>query len=74
MLTPQKQVPREVTETLRQATSVLLASHVYPDADAIGSQLALGDILASLGKKIFYCPVLNSSGVIFRKHPVLMWQ
>ena len=54
MLTPQKQVPREVTETLRQATSVLLASHVYPDADAIGSQLALGDILASLGKKIFY--------------------
>jgi phosphoesterase RecJ-like protein len=54
MLNPQKQVPSGVTEALRQANSILVASHVYPDGDAIGSQLALGDILSSLGKEIFY--------------------
>ena len=54
MLNPPKQVPDQITETLRQAKSILIACHVFPDADAIGSQLALGNILESLGKNIFY--------------------
>ena len=56
MLNPQRQVPEQLTEALRQARNVLIASHVFPDADAIGSQLALGNILESLGKRVFcYC-------------------
>ena len=54
MLNPPKQVPDQITETLRQAKSILIACHVFPDVDAIGSQLALGNILESLGKNIFY--------------------
>ena len=54
MLNPQRQVPEQLTEALRQADNVLIASHVFPDADAIGSQLALGNILESLGKRVFY--------------------
>ena len=37
---------------LRQADSVLLIAHVTPDADALGSALALGLALKSLGKKV----------------------
>ena len=54
MLNPPKQVPDQITEALRQAKNILIASHVFPDADAIGSQLALGNILESQGKKVFY--------------------
>lgn len=54
MLNPPKQVPDQVIETLRQAESVVIVSHIFPDADAIGSQLALGNILETLGKKVFY--------------------
>ena len=54
MLNPPKQVPDQITEILRQAKNILIASHVFPDADAIGSQLALGNILESLGKNVFY--------------------
>ena len=54
MLNPPKQVPRQVTEALRQANNILIASHVFPDGDALGSQLAMGDILSSLGKKVYY--------------------
>lgn len=54
MMIPPKQVPDQVTDALRQAESVVIVSHVFPDADAIGSQLALGNILESLGKRVFY--------------------
>ena len=37
---------------LRQAQSVLLVAHVTPDADALGSALALGMALESLGKEV----------------------
>ena len=54
MLNPPKQVPSQISEALRQADNVLIASHVFPDGDALGSQLALGEILESLGKKVYY--------------------
>lgn len=37
---------------LRQADSVLLIAHVTPDADALGSALALGIALRSMGKSV----------------------
>jgi len=56
MLSPPKQVPDQVTQTLLQADNILIACHVFPDGDALGSQLALGEILESLGKKVYcYC-------------------
>ncbi len=54
MPNPPKLVPSQISETLAQANNILIACHVFPDADAIGSQLALGDILESMGKKVFY--------------------
>ncbi|KPK26483.1 MAG: phosphoesterase [Desulfobacterales bacterium SG8_35_2] len=54
MLSPTKQVPSQITEALLQADNLLIASHVFPDGDALGSQLALGEILESLGKKVYY--------------------
>ena len=37
---------------LRQSTSVLIIAHVTPDADALGSALAIGLALESLGKSV----------------------
>jgi phosphoesterase RecJ-like protein len=54
MLTPQRQIPEQITGAIKQADTILIASHVFPDADAIGSQLALGNIFESLGKSVFY--------------------
>ncbi len=44
--------PIEVVETIAGASKILLATHIYPDGDALGSQLALADILKSLGKDV----------------------
>jgi phosphoesterase RecJ-like protein len=44
--------PSEIVAVLAGAEKVLLATHVYPDGDAIGSQLALGMILEALGKEV----------------------
>lgn len=40
----------ELLEALRGADSLVLATHEHPDGDAIGSLLALGWLLESLGK------------------------
>ena len=62
MLSPRKQIPEQISAALRQAKNILVATHVFPDADAIGSQLGLGIILESLGKKVFYyCEEFASS-------------
>ena len=54
MLSPAKQAPSQITEALRKADNLLIVCHVFPDGDALGSQLALGEILESLGKKVYY--------------------
>jgi len=43
----------QIVQTLKQAGHVLVATHTHPDGDALGSQLAMGYILRSLGKKVF---------------------
>jgi phosphoesterase RecJ-like protein len=41
-----------IADQLQKSHTVLLATHVFPDGDALGSQIALGNILKSLGKKV----------------------
>lgn len=40
-----------ILDEIKRSTSILIASHAQPDGDAIGSMLALGVALKSLGKK-----------------------
>ena len=47
-----------IEEVIKQNNSFLLTSHVNPDADAIGSEIALYEILKKLGKKVF---IINHS-------------
>jgi phosphoesterase RecJ-like protein len=42
----------EIQTRLHNATRVLIVSHVRPDADAIGSMLALGFALQDSGKQV----------------------
>ena len=48
-----KQNLDEIVKTLQGANNILVACHVFPDGDALGSQLALGEVLESLGKNVF---------------------
>ncbi len=43
----------EIITALRDAEKVIIACHIFPDADALGSQLALGNILRSMGKEVY---------------------
>lgn len=47
------QPPNEILSALRDSESVLVVTHIFPDGDALGSQLALGECLAALGKRVF---------------------
>ena len=42
----------EVKDRISAAENILLATHLKPDGDAIGSTLALAEFLRSLGKKV----------------------
>jgi len=42
----------QIGEALRNHQSFLLLSHIRPDADAIGSQIALGESLRAMGKTV----------------------
>jgi bifunctional oligoribonuclease and PAP phosphatase NrnA len=45
--------PNELLEVLNRAERVLLATHVYPDGDALGSLLAMAGSLEAMGKQVF---------------------
>jgi bifunctional oligoribonuclease and PAP phosphatase NrnA len=53
-------VPQKLIETLRSRDNFLLATHVNPDGDAIGSVIALAMALESIGKK----------ALLVDKHPI----
>ncbi len=42
----------EIARVISGAENFVIAGHIYPDVDALGSQLALGNILESLGKNV----------------------
>ena len=46
-------IPKKLIAAFRREQCFLLASHIGPDGDAIGSCLALGEALESLGKTVF---------------------
>lgn len=50
----------EVAEAIAAHGSFIIMSHVRPDGDAIGSQIALGFSLIAMGKKVF---LINEDGV-----------
>ncbi|MBA4372192.1 MAG: hypothetical protein C0402_04960 [Thermodesulfovibrio sp.] len=45
--------PKRLLSGLLREDCFLIATHINPDGDAIGSSLALAEALASLGKKVF---------------------
>ena len=52
-ITPQSNATLEqIADVLRKADSVMIAGHVSPDGDCIGSQLALACVLESMGKQV----------------------
>ncbi|HEV3409943.1 MAG TPA: bifunctional oligoribonuclease/PAP phosphatase NrnA, partial [Chthoniobacterales bacterium] len=51
----------EIAAALRGATRIAVLSHVRPDGDALGSQLALGISLRQLGKEVV---VWNEDGML----------
>ena len=50
----------EIAAALREHSSFVMMSHVRPDGDAIGSQLALGHALEQMGKTVYY---INEDGL-----------
>ncbi len=57
---PNSAIYQEIGEVLRTYQSFVLLSHVRPDGDAIGSQLALGFSLLSMGKVVRF---INEDGL-----------
>ena len=52
----------EILEILRKHETFLISSHINPEGDSLGSQLALYSLLSALGKKV---SVVNSDPVPF---------
>ncbi len=48
-----KVIPEAIFDLIKDASHVVLATHVHPDGDALGSLFGLGDILEAQGKQVF---------------------
>ncbi len=51
---------KRIVEHIRENDDFLVLSHVAPDGDALGSMLAMGELLAALGKRV---TLFNESGI-----------
>ena len=51
---------KQIAEQIRDADNFLVLAHVSPDGDALGSMLAMGELLDALGKKV---RLFNESGI-----------
>lgn len=51
---------QEIADALRAHQSFIVLSHIRPDGDAIGSQIALGHALEQMGKTVHY---INEDGL-----------
>src|SRR3989338_5818145 len=50
-MTKEKRMPlKKVCEIIKRHKSFLIASHIEPEGDSLGSQLAMADMLKQLGK------------------------
>jgi phosphoesterase RecJ-like protein len=67
-----KHMTNQIIQHLKKSKRVLLASHIHPDGDAIGSTLALGLSLKALGKEVtLYNESLISA--VYRFIPSVKW-
>lgn len=57
-------IPETLVTTITGAQKVALFTHIHPDGDALGSMLAMADILKRLGKDVF-CYLEEPSPVLF---------
>ena len=48
-----EKIPEKILEVIRNAGHCVVATHVQPDGDALGSLLAMADMLEQMGKKVF---------------------
>jgi bifunctional oligoribonuclease and PAP phosphatase NrnA len=65
-----------LSKVIDQADRFLLTSHVFPEADAIGSEVALALHLRSLGKEVVVLndsPALPRYDFLTRSFPILSW-
>jgi len=46
-------IPENIVDLVKGATHIVLATHVHPDGDALGSLLGFADVLESQGKHVF---------------------
>lgn len=46
-------IPQQVLDDLRNSSKIVAVTHIHPDGDALGSLLAFGSIMESLGKEVF---------------------
>ncbi|KAA3630949.1 MAG: bifunctional oligoribonuclease/PAP phosphatase NrnA [Calditrichaeota bacterium] len=68
ILFEQHQPPvKEISDIIERAAVILVVSHLEPDGDALGTQLAVGTYLESLGKRV----VRVRDGVIPEKYSFL---
>ena len=51
---------KNFTQKLEHAQNIVITTHIYPDADGLGSQIALFEALKSLGKN---CYAVNEEGL-----------
>ena len=49
----ERNVPEEILNVIKQKDNFVLLTHIHPDGDAIGSLLALADVLERMGKRVF---------------------
>ena len=65
---------KRIVEHIRETDNFLVLAHVAPDGDALGSMLAMGELLTTLGKRV---TLFNESGIPSRfewlapKHEIL---
>ena len=48
-----EKIPEKILEVIRDASHCVVTTHVQPDGDALGSLLAMADMLEQMGKRVF---------------------
>ncbi|MCG6929906.1 MAG: bifunctional oligoribonuclease/PAP phosphatase NrnA [Desulfofustis sp.] len=46
-------IPEEILDVIRAAENFVVVTHVQPDGDAVGSLLAMSEMLKDMGKRVF---------------------
>lgn len=66
-----------VIDRIRQASTLVLTTHEGPDADGLGSEIALARVLRSLGKRVWVVnadPTVQRFRFLDRDADILLWR